>query len=149
MAIHFPVSDFAKIWFYFYIDLMDFLVKWKGHCILLKFRRNLLDQNTIRNVEHMSSSKKFLQYAHVSVVDTGVSRNNGETISYCLPSCIWHHHRVFLARSAITLMLSLQENNLLQRNKKIIISKAKYVSLKIIKEQKWEIWIKEIFILVT
>ncbi|KYN40164.1 hypothetical protein ALC56_05107 [Trachymyrmex septentrionalis] len=59
----------------------------------------------------MSPSKKFLRYAHVSVVDTGVSCNNGETISCCLRSCIWHRHRGFLAGLAIMLTLTLQHNN--------------------------------------
>ncbi|KYM81676.1 hypothetical protein ALC53_07838 [Atta colombica] len=59
----------------------------------------------------MSPSKKFLRYAHVSVVDTGVSCNNGETISCCLRSCIWHRHRGFLAELAIMLTLTLQHNN--------------------------------------
>jgi len=83
----------------------------------------------------MSPSKKFLRYAHVSVVDTGVSCNNGETISCCLRSCIWHRHRGFLAELTIMLtFLTLQHNSLLQEIKKLFWIKHIFV------KNNWKIW---------
>jgi len=99
----------------------------------------------------MSPSKKFLRYAHVSVVDTGVSCNNGETISCCLRSCIWHRHRGFLAELAIMLRF-LHYNTIVYYKKLKNYFEQNIYLLKIIekyenKEEKLYLFIKFIILL--